>query len=124
MFAIAVSAALFSGATATKTLAVASQKYMWESFKQEYGKTYRNVDEEGTRFGNFLKNLDEVAVRNELEQKAGGSALHGITKFSDLSQVKYTYLTVCTSIFSTKCIIIANIYHVEFIGTCNHIGGI
>ena len=50
---------------------------------------------ENRKFSIFLENLKTVDLRNELEQKNGGSAVHGITKFSDLSQDEFAahYLT-------------------------------
>lgn len=53
------------------------------------------MDVENRKFSTFLENLKTVDLRNELEQKNGGSAVHGITKFSDLSQDEFAahYLT-------------------------------
>eukprot|EP01036_Dinobryon_divergens_P022598 gene22598-30866_t len=71
------------------------QKNLWESFKNEYGKSYETTEIENRKFSIFLENLKTVDLRNELEQKNGGSAVHGITKFSDLSQDEFAahYLT-------------------------------
>jgi C1A family cysteine protease len=41
------------------------------------------------RFNNFMENLKVADLRNEAELKNGGSAVHGITKFSDLSQSEF-----------------------------------
>jgi C1A family cysteine protease len=68
---------------------VASQKYMWESFKQEHNKKYASETEEGTRFQNFLQNLKVADMRNAMERKSGGSATHGVTQFFDLTQSEY-----------------------------------
>ncbi len=65
------------------------QKYMWENFKREHGKSYTTAGEEATRFGNFLANLKSADLRNEAERISGGTATHGITKFSDLSQSEF-----------------------------------
>eukprot|EP00388_Colpodella_angusta_P044632 GDKK01063517.1.p1 GENE.GDKK01063517.1~~GDKK01063517.1.p1 ORF type:complete len:285 (-),score=60.15 GDKK01063517.1:277-1131(-) len=60
------------------------------------------MDEESQRFGHFLENLKVVDMRNEIEQKTGGSAVHGITRFSDLSQAEFEsrYLTADISMRS------------------------
>jgi len=65
------------------------QKYMWEQYKQEYHKSYTTESEETTRFGNFLTNLKIAEKRNAEEKAANGTAVHGITKFSDLSQEEF-----------------------------------
>jgi len=68
---------------------------MWETFKNEYNRKYTTMEEEAQRFGFFLENLKNADIRNENERKAGGTALHGITKFSDVSQAEFAarYLT-------------------------------
>jgi C1A family cysteine protease len=58
----------------------ASQKYLWEEFKAEYGKTYASAEEEELRFNIFIDNLHIIDRRNEKD-----TAQHGITKFSDLT---------------------------------------
>ena len=58
---------------------------MWNTFKREHKKDY-DVAEEGKRFNIFVENLKIVDERNAAET---GSALHGITKFSDLSQEEF-----------------------------------
>lgn len=65
------------------------QKYMWETFKREHGKVYNTASEEATRFNNFLVNLKSADSRNDAERASGGSATHGITKFTDLSQSEF-----------------------------------
>jgi len=65
------------------------QKYLWEQFKVEHRKSYSSSDEEVKRFNFFLDNLKVADLRNEAEAKNGGSAVHGITKFSDLSQSEF-----------------------------------
>jgi len=65
------------------------QKYMWESFKRDHSRSYATMEEENQRFGHFLENLKVADLRNLKEKKAGGSASHGITKFSDLSQAEF-----------------------------------
>jgi len=65
------------------------QKYMWDSFKREHGKSYSSMEEEMSRFSHFVTNLKIADHRNLQEKLAGGSAVHGITKFSDMSQEEF-----------------------------------
>jgi len=65
------------------------QKFLWESFKTEHKKSYSSSEEEIKRFNYFLDNLKIADSRNEAEAKNGGSAVHGVTKFSDLSQAEF-----------------------------------
>jgi hypothetical protein len=60
------------------------QKYMWESFKRDYGRSYETMEEEFTRFNNFVMNLRIADKRNQED-----TAVHGITKFFDLSQQEF-----------------------------------
>jgi len=62
---------------------------MWESFKQEHGKSYGTMEEESHRFNIFVDNLRIADDRNLLEREAGGSAQHGITRFSDMTQQEF-----------------------------------
>jgi len=79
-------------ATATASLYIedaTQQKYMWESYKMEHGKSYDTMETESRKFSIFLENLKLADRRNDAERKSGGSAIHGITKFSDLSQAEF-----------------------------------
>jgi len=84
--------ALAAVATASATLFsddTTFQKYMWENFKKEHGRNYETMEEENARFSNFLQNLKVADQRNVEERKAGGSAVHGVTQFFDLTQVEF-----------------------------------
>lgn len=90
--------ALALAATASATLYTTDgiqQKYMWESFKREHNRNYATMEEETQRFGYFMENMRTADLRNLKEKKNGGTATHGITKFSDLSQAEFEsrYLT-------------------------------
>jgi len=63
----------------------------WEIFKDTYGKKYANAIEERTRFKNFVENFRAVSLRNMAEFLNNGTALHGVTQFSDLSQAEFEY---------------------------------
>eukprot|EP01033_Poteriospumella_lacustris_P019012 gene19012-13718_t len=65
------------------------QKELWENFKTKFTKKYVTVDEEVHRFQVFLENLRMADRRNEMETRLGGSAVHGVTMFSDLSQAEF-----------------------------------
>jgi C1A family cysteine protease len=47
------------------------------------------MEEEIKRFNYFLENLKMADLRNDAEARNGGNAIHGITKFSDLSQSEF-----------------------------------
>lgn len=80
----------------------AQQKQLWESFKENFARRYPTMEEETRRFAHFLENLRMSDRRNELESRDGGSAVHGITIFSDLSQAEFEarYLTADDSLRS------------------------
>jgi len=96
IYTAAVALTLAATASATLYTDVAThQKAMWEEFKNSHQKNYATMDEEKTRFGYFLENLKMADLRNANERKNGGTAVHGITRFSDLSQAEFEsrYLT-------------------------------
>jgi C1A family cysteine protease len=83
---IILAAALVGGASARLfTDSRESQKYMWESFKTEYGKTYDTMEEEAHRFGVFVNNLKVIDARQAKET----SATHGLTKFADQTVAEF-----------------------------------
>jgi C1A family cysteine protease len=87
-----VAAALLSATASSTPLASSSPediKALWENFKNEFGKSYHTQNEEMTRFQKFVDNLAVIDQRNAEEASAGGSAVHGITKFSDMSTEEF-----------------------------------
>jgi len=64
---------------------------MFEGFKRDYAKSYSSPAEEHTRFVNFVANLKIADERNLAEKQNNGTALHGITKFSDLTQDEFSF---------------------------------
>jgi C1A family cysteine protease len=86
-----VVAALIVATVTAKVFPVdpAHQKNLWENFKRDHGKKFETMEEEMQRFSNFLENLKQADRRNELELRNGGSATHGITRLSDLSQAEF-----------------------------------
>ena len=71
----------------------------WADYKLKWEKTYATVEEETLRFNIFVDNLQIVDERNARELELGGNAVHGLTRFSDLSQNEFrnTYLTSITT---------------------------
>jgi cathepsin F len=58
-------------------------------FMKDHSKTYETREEYSKRLGIFADNLDRVAESNRLHILAGGDAVFGITKFSDLTPEEF-----------------------------------
>jgi hypothetical protein len=67
----------------------AVKQQMFDDFQTKFNKTYANTGEAEMRFGIFLSNLAEIDQRNALEASNNGTAIHGITIFSDMSQEEF-----------------------------------
>lgn len=67
----------------------ADHRAMFNSFKMKFKRNYNSMDEENNRFKNFVNNLAVIDARNKAERAAGGSAEHGVTKFSDLTDSEF-----------------------------------
>jgi cysteine peptidase B len=67
----------------------ASQRQMFDNLLQQYKKNYKTNEEYEHRLTVFKSNLKMYAYRNEKEAEFGGSAVHGPTKFFDLTQEEY-----------------------------------
>ena len=90
IYQVVVALAVLAASSATLYSADHSHhKYMWEGFKNEYNKNYQTMEEESTRFNLFIENLKMADLRNQAELKNKGNAVHGITKFSDMSQAEF-----------------------------------
>lgn len=61
----------------------------FDDFKVEYNRVYSSTAEDATRFSIFVENMKIADERNAAEAAGGGSAVHGITKFSDMSQEEF-----------------------------------
>jgi len=84
---IVLALALIGGSSASLfTNNTESQQYMWNAFKHEYRKDYAAA-EDAVRFVTFVENLKLIDQRNVKEAASGRAdhAVHGITKFADLS---------------------------------------
>lgn len=60
-------------------------EHHFSNFKVKFGKTYATREEHDYRFGIFKENLR----RAKLHQKLDPSAVHGVTKFSDLTPTEF-----------------------------------
>lgn len=67
---------------------------LFKSFKKKFHKSYGSAEEESEKYSNFKAFLQLIDERNDAEQMNGGSAVHGITQFADISQTDFenTYL--------------------------------
>lgn len=70
---------------------------VFDLFIATYGKTYDDEDSMQERFSKFKKNLKIIDERNQAERAAGGYALHGITKFTDLSEEEFSEVYLSAS---------------------------
>lgn len=62
---------------------------MFDGFKRDFAKSYASIAEDEARFEVFVENMKIADARNVAERIAGGSATHGITRFSDLTQEEF-----------------------------------
>lgn len=86
-----------SGGLAYSSLSSKEKSDLFKSFKKTFNKIYSSNSQEDTAYANFKEFLKLVDDRNENEIKKGGkhSAVHGVTKFADLSEEEFKkgYLT-------------------------------
>ena len=66
----------------------------FEKFKLMHGKTYASLEEEETRFGHFMNNLEKIEQHNS----EGHSWRMGVTKFADLSKYSVYILHIYNKI--------------------------
>lgn len=63
-----------------------SPRSHFDRFKQTFGRTYNDIEEEAMRFRIFQNNLYLIRQLNKFEQ---GTAAYGVTDFADLTQDEY-----------------------------------
>ena len=70
------------------------QLSLFHDFKRAHGKSYASEEEEAGKFQVFVANLHLADSRNEAERLNGGTAVHGVTKFFDITPEEFaaTYL--------------------------------
>eukprot|EP01041_Mallomonas_annulata_P001087 gene1087-2118_t len=66
----------------------ASTRVLFEQFMLNHGKSY-DLHEYSPKYIVFKQNLIEIERRNAVERSIGGSAIHGINAFSDLTQQEF-----------------------------------
>lgn len=64
-------------------------KQLWDAFKTKHARQYSTMEEEAHRYGVFLETLSTIDARNAVETARNGGAVHGITKFADLTQQEF-----------------------------------
>ena len=84
-------------------------KSLFSAFKQEFKKVYSTADEESSRFAIFVNQLKVIDERNALE-KFG--AVHGITRFADLTQEEFESMYLDTRITRNMHALNATIFEV------------
>jgi hypothetical protein len=67
------------------------QKTMWGDYKNDYQKSYETMDQENAAFSAFINNLQLIDQRNAEEAANNGTAIHGISFFSDLTQEEFEH---------------------------------
>ena len=87
-FTVAATAAAATMAT-TSALSTEASNYLladrFEAFKKDHGKVYETEEEHAKRLKIFEENINEVAKKNALNN------VHGITRFSDLTQDEFKF---------------------------------
>jgi cathepsin F len=58
----------------------------FEAFTQKYNRVYESEEVRNFRYSVFRKNMERAARNNKMD---GGSSVHGVTKFSDLTQEEF-----------------------------------
>jgi len=84
--------ALLAGASASpisQRTAEWSLREHFESFIQRFGKTYATPEEREERFWVFAANMEDVTAKNAALASLGKDQVHGVTKFSDLTQAEF-----------------------------------
>lgn len=72
------------------------KKALFDLFIESYQKSYADKDVQ-KRFKKFKKNLKTIDKRNKLERAYGGSAVHGITKFTDYDEDEFAAVFLTAS---------------------------
>ena len=80
------------------------QLSVFDEFKRTHGKSYASEEEEARKFQVFVANLHLADARNEAERLNGGTAVHGVTKFFDITPEDFaaTYLRAVRPEISTE----------------------
>jgi len=93
IFQLAVAFTILAFTTAESALYSSNlnkQLSLFDEFKRAHGKSYASEEEEGGKFQVFVANLQLADSRNEAERLNGGTAVHGVTKFFDITPEEFT----------------------------------
>jgi C1A family cysteine protease len=71
------------------SLSEEEQLDLFEEFQATFDRQYESKKEEKSRYKYFLEFLEKVDERNAKEKKAGGTAVHGLTMFADMSDEEF-----------------------------------
>jgi C1A family cysteine protease len=71
--------------TKLSVLSKSEKGTLFNTFKQKFGVNYGDTTEELKKFDNFESFLKTVDDMNDAERAAGGTAVHGVTRFADMS---------------------------------------
>ena len=66
------------------------KKVLFDAFAATYNRQYKDDGTKEERFNAFRDQLQRVHERNEKERTAGGTAVHGITKFADFTDDEFS----------------------------------
>jgi len=66
-----------------------SKAQLFDEYRDKFAREYVSQDEQDVKFENFKLFLAKIDERNEAEEKSGGSAKHGVTIFSDLTETEF-----------------------------------
>ncbi|KAJ8921571.1 hypothetical protein NQ315_010476 [Exocentrus adspersus] len=61
----------------------------WMQFKEKYGRDYRNLKEEQTRFSIFQQNLRTIEEHNQKYEQGDKKYYYGITQFADMTPEEF-----------------------------------
>lgn len=76
--------------TTYSSLSDTEKESLFEAFISTYSRIYDTDEEYQYRLGIFKSNLDVADERNAEETTASGDAVHGVTKFSDLTSEEFS----------------------------------
>jgi hypothetical protein len=80
-----VGASTTAGYTSYAQMSMTDLQAVFAEFKEQYGKKYSTKKEEAMRFKNFIACMARIDERNANVVSHGGTAIHGISVFADLS---------------------------------------
>lgn len=97
---VLVGVAAVSATTRYSELSNEETNALFSDFKTKYKHSngYLSTEDEASRFEIFKSHLKLIDERNMIEEATGGSAVHGITKFADMTQEEFMSTFLDTSV--------------------------